>query len=108
MAVSSQGGVCHFSFVLSGLAGVGKTAIFNCLKQMTGAEVVDNTSSSDGGIDCCIYSTVVRGIKCKVGNTIVKMSDKEECLVSLCAYFKAVSGTGCLILINLDQPTTSV
>lgn len=99
MAVSSQvSGVAQFSFVLSGLAGVGKTAIFNHLKKLAGSPETTEPASG-GGIDCCIYSTVVRGLKCKI--SIFDTGGLERYASLTSNYYHRCNG---VILVYLNDP----
>ena len=57
----------NYSIVLSGVAGAGKTFIFNHVKGKaeTDGKIVE-TGSLEGGIDCCIYTTTINEINFKV------------------------------------------
>lgn len=65
--MATADGVYQYSFVLSGMAGVGKTTIFNYIKRQAekNGDLVE-WSTNDGGLDCCVFSTTVHGIDCKV------------------------------------------
>lgn len=112
MAVSSSSGQCQYTFVLSGLAGVGKTAIFKHLKTLTGCTEADRRSPSNdvGGVDCCIYSTVVKGVKCKVSVLdrflLITLFWLEICIIYL--IIKAIMEWVGLVLEKISNYITSL
>lgn len=59
-------GTYSYTLSLTGVPGIGKTAIFNHVKRKTGAVDTYDDFSDDGGIDCCIYSTEIKGTRFKV------------------------------------------
>lgn len=60
-------GVYSYTLSLTGVPGTGKTAIFNHVKKRAddGGCVVES-GTLDGGIDCCIYTTDINGMRFKV------------------------------------------
>ncbi len=60
-------GLYSYTLSLTGVPGTGKTSIFNHIKRKAdnNGSVVES-GTLDGGIDCCIYSTVIDGKNFKV------------------------------------------
>ena len=60
-------GFYSYTLSLSGVPGVGKTAIFNHVKRKAeGVGTVVDSGTVEGGIDCCIYTTSINGDNFKV------------------------------------------
>ena len=67
-ASSFTDGLYSYTISLTGVPGTGKTSIFNHVKRKAryDEESTVECGTLDGGIDCCVYSTLINGINFKV------------------------------------------